>query len=518
MNNKTNRFFTFAIGLFLTVGQATAADKAMSEDILLDLLEKNQVTELDQVVSLLPPAFTAHFTMKHGEMIDGPRGHKAEPDVPGFGQHSEPLAPRTFLFDYNSGFVISYNGGKDSKGVAQQGGQTLDTMSFDATNKSFRLVKIDFPIAKGVKAQPNNKDCTSCHGPNNRPIFSMYPDWPRFYGSDNDELTANTDIQKNENKHFTDFVTNVAEKHPRYSALFNADTVKKYHGYDIYDLYPYRYNNSETPSELSRAFSFRAGLRFNLLYSRLLVQQVTKRIIEHKQADKHFATFGNFFVFNLMKCTPSSAVIKKWHPIVLKELANVEANKSIEYFRWIPGTGLQSKGHFSLPNGELTLKEGNVLDYRQNLALFGLIVNDIDMRFSYYNEHYDDEIAETVMDVGYLDKKHFNSYNDGSTTVDELLTASLLGELRKTNKTLDKALTKQGAIALRGLLNKYSGPTFEERLKFDKPFYTQMDKLGKWFSLPYSDKVLLPHHRAPFNDNYKKNHKLICGELEKALK
>ncbi|MCC6138641.1 MAG: hypothetical protein IT287_08405, partial [Bdellovibrionaceae bacterium] len=272
--------------LFIAGQKSIAADTPMSESLLLELLQTKQVTDLDEVINILPPSFTAHFTLKHGEMINGPRGHKAEADVPGFGQHSEPMAPRAFVFDYTSGFAISYNSGVVSKGLPQQGGQTLDTISFDFTKKTFRLAKIDFPINKGVTPAMNSHDCTSCHGPNNRPIFSMYPDWPRFYGSDNDELTGNTDIQKNENAHFLQFKTKVAPQHPRFSALFDPSTIKKYHGYNDYKLYPYRYDTSEVPSDLSRAFSFRAGLRFNLLYSRLLVQQLTQKIVDYKKSEK----------------------------------------------------------------------------------------------------------------------------------------------------------------------------------------------------------------------------------------
>lgn len=76
------------------------------------------------------------------------------------------------------------------------------------------------------------------------------------------------------------------------------------------------------------------------------------------------------------------------------------------------------------------------------------------------------------------------------------------------------------------LLDKYSGPTFEARMKLDRPFFTQMDSLSKWFSLPYpykeGDKGVATyfielHHRAPFNSTYKNNYQQVCAILEKDL-
>ena len=558
---------------------------AMSEQELVKIIEKGNVRDLNQVPGLLPKSFLSNFTIKHGlvhdeqgKLINGPRGHLTEPDVPGLGMHSEPLAPRAFVFDPYTGFAISYNGGKTADGAStQEGGNSLDTLSFDFVKKQFRLVKIDFPLANPGKAVTDSKNCTLCHGPDNRPIFSMYPDWPRFYGSDNDELrfgqpprrTGDTnpdfrnadeltlrrrDIQLREFRFFHAFRDDVALKHPRYAPLYHTDAYG-FHGFtepnSVYAEYPYRSDVEQLgveldPSDESRAFTRHAGLRFNLLYSRLHVQQVMKKMVDHPR----FKKFGEFFAYNVMRCGPetgSSAVMKKWAPALQQTLSEVEAKKEISYQKWTPTEPDASKrlittGYFKLPNGQLSLREkGTLLDYGQALALFGFKINDIDMRFTYHHEAYSPENAyrdlckdlptgqdcgDQVMQVGYLSGSYFNAYNDGSTTMDEHMTSNLLQEFAKTDSEMAKYLKKRGPLAIRGLLNKYSGSTFERRLRLDREFFTKMDSYSKWFSLPYPYKkqdkedpksFINLHHRAPFSANYRDSYVGACKLLEKNL-
>lgn len=563
----------------------------MSREALLSIIGRNEVTQLDQVPGLLTKEFLSNFTLKHGLMVDeqgreirGPRGHLPEGDVPGLGQHSEPLAPRVFVFDPGTGFSISYNGGtRADRLTPQEGGQTLDTMSFDFNTKTFQLSKIDFPLQVAGRATPNSQNCTLCHGPQNRPIFSMYPDWPRFYGSDNDELRfgqprlkpddppsdfsrANAmdlmrrDIQLREYRYFHQFKDEVVPNHPRYTPLFSP-AAYNVHRFtvtnDNYQEYPYR-SDVEQPgvaldaSAVSRSFTRRAGLRFNLLYSRLLVQQVVQKIKTHPR----FTEYAPFFVYNLMRCgvetnagnvTKQTAVMRAWQPRVLAALKEVEEKQSIPYFHWNmddtnEATRLVRVGYFQLPNGQLTLRErGSLLDYGQNLALFDLKINDVDMRFTYYHEAYKPENAyknlcdnlpagkdcgDQVMQVGYLQKSYFNSYNDGSTTMDEHLVAELLKVMAQSDVALANYLKQRGPFAIRGLLNKYAGATFEARMVYDREFFTQMDSYSKWFSLPYPmpagykadmKSFYNLHHRAPFSQNYLDSYNGVCGMLERKL-
>lgn len=548
---------------------------AVQQNSFLETLKRNNVTELDQVPGVLSPVFLSNFIVKHGMEHAGPRGHKFEHDVPGLGIHAEVEKPRIYVFSPSSGAAISYNGDR-----SQQGGESLDLMTYEESTKSFQFGKVDFPIQAG-QYKLNRESCNLCHGgvgPNekSRPIFSMYPDWPRFFGSDNDELVlarkypneasipTKTDsvtrerirMQHIEHDAFFRFKYQIAPQHPRYAPLFSAAAYAT-HGYpekpESYQEYPYRSDveligQKLDPSDVSRAFARRAGLRFNLLYSRLNVRQVVNTIVSQKE---QFDQFGTFFVYNIMRCAPelsSDAVIRRWTPRLTDALKKVEAERSIEYRFWdarnaSSGRPLTEQGTFALDQGRLTLigQKKALLHYGQNLALFRLKINDVDLRFSYYHEDYLPQNAYRnlkpidVMQVGYLDmcgsssntcEKYFNSYNDGSTTMDEHLTANLLLELGKKNKIIGDFMKKNGASVNRGLLDKYSGGTFTNRLKLDRKFFEQMDRLSKWFSLPYpyqkgddgiATKFIEMHHRAPFNSTYQANYKAACGILEAEL-
>ncbi|MBY0452982.1 MAG: hypothetical protein K2P92_08100, partial [Bdellovibrionaceae bacterium] len=489
----------------------SAAFEKTTRELLLQKIKDNGVTTLDQVPPLLSKSFASNFTIKHGLMTDengapihGPRGHLAEPDVPNLGMHSEPLSPRAFVFDPYSAFIISYNGGKKADGVTpQQGGEDLDTLSFDFNAKTFQLSKIVFPLQSAGVAPLSTQKCSLCHGENSRPIFSMYPDWPRFYGSDNDELRLGQeplgagdppsdfkgadamtikrrDIQLREFAYFHKFKDEVAPHNSRFSPLFSSEAYGVHmftEPSSTYREYPYR-SDVEQPGEeldassVSRSFTRRAGLRFNLLTSRLLVQQVVRKIETHPR----FAKFGDFFVYNLMRCgveapaaiaTPVT-VMQKWSAPLLGALAETEKSGALRYSKWNVAAQDDSQrllphGTFTLPvsNGQksLSLREGGkLLDYGQNLALFDLKINDVDMRFTYYHDAYLPEnsykdlcagsqgkhCGDQVMHVGYLQKSYFNSYNDGSTTMDEHLTAELLKVLSRSNPELANYLKARG--------------------------------------------------------------------------
>lgn len=564
-----------AIVLVALVPLAQAATHSQQQGALIELLRSKNITQLDEVPKSLSPAMLSNFMVKHGMDHDGPRGHKLEHDVPGFGIHAQPDKPRIYVYSPQTGTALSYNGDK-----SQQGGETLDIMTYEEATKSFDFQKLDFPIKNGQYNLSNNT-CVSCHGgagrnEKSRPIFSMYPDWPRFFGSDNDELMlavkyptaqsipAGTDsvtrerikMQQIEHDSFMKFKYVIAPSHPRYAPLFS-EAAYRVHGFAEpsrnYTQYPYRSDveligERLNPSDVSRAFARRAGLRFNLLYSRLNVRQVMNTIVSQ---ESRFEKFGTFFVYNTMRCGPEysdNRVIRRWTPTILEALRKVEADKEIEYRVWdelraASGEPVVSAGFFTLENGNLSLigKKQALLHYGQNLALFGLKINDVDMRFTYYHPDYLPQNAyrslkpHEVMQVGYLDicgdpnngcEKYFNSYNDGSTTMDEHLTANILLELGKKNRAIGDFMRLKGAQTNRGLLNKYAGRTFENRLRLDRNFFTRMDSLSKWFSLPYpfvagdegkATKFIEMHHRAPFNATYRSNHKEMCGILEREL-
>ena len=242
----------------------------MDRERLISILQTNpEITTLDQLPAKLPDTFLLNFILKHGTIkrVDetdllGERGHLIEKKV---SQSSDPLAPRAIIWDERTGFSVSYNGGTEG----QTAGQRLDILNFNLEKKTFLLEQIDFPIAPGAP-KIHTTDCASCHGRHHRPIFSMYPDWPAFYGSDNDELTGSSSVQKREREDYQKFRTTVADHHPRYLPLYSDARVRKYLGVGMYPSFPYRPNVSGDLNNVSRSFQFRPELRMGILYNRLI--------------------------------------------------------------------------------------------------------------------------------------------------------------------------------------------------------------------------------------------------------
>ncbi|MCH9681022.1 MAG: hypothetical protein K0V04_06290, partial [Deltaproteobacteria bacterium] len=166
----------------------------------------------------LPARFRLNFTLKHGTKGSGLRGHPQElmADVVGDAlakrsQSADLDFPRVIMWDQATGTTISFNGGLTASGAdtrTQTGADRLDLMGWDSKAHRFELWGLDIPVGHegGDSAwavapyQPHepDDDCLRCHGPRSRPIWPMYPDWPGFYGSDNDELTGDSTHQTTE--------------------------------------------------------------------------------------------------------------------------------------------------------------------------------------------------------------------------------------------------------------------------------------------------------------------------------
>jgi len=623
--NDSHKSAFLVLSVICLCGPAQGLSHQEQQAQLLNLINNIQPTvgdqvQLDQVPAKLSKEFRANFMLKYGQPMKadgqkmasrpGARGHKPEEDIEGMGIHASPSSPRVYVFDPKTGQTISYNGGAKN----QVGSSTLDLMTFEEKTSSFHFGKIDFPISKG-KAVLKSNTCVACHGgaagEKQRPIFSMYPDWPRFFGSDNDELKLGRDfpteasipkaadsltkqriqLQQMEWTFFEYFKKQILPGNKRYEPLFDVNAFNV-HGYqDLkgnkvamsdYEEYPYRPDAEDVKadgsnakldkSDPSRAFARRAGLRFNLLQSRLLVRQVVDQITKHS----NFKEYGNFFVYNMMRCAPESLyaatggnrqirsekiqkLYEKWSPKLSATLKAVADQGVIKYKYWDNNwkysaanqSPLLDEGSFNMKEGLKFIGQDKVLlEYGQNLALFGLKINDVDMRFTYYHEDYRPSkafrtyknIPEGAMQVGYLEDTYFNSYNDGSTTMDEHLTSRMLAALAKQTSaehsfkdksgklkakvTLAEYLKFKRPLIARGLLDKYSGEDFEKRLVTDRVFFKRMDELSTWFSLPYpykagdqgkSTSFIELHHRAPFHSGYREAYDEVCKYLEAQL-
>lgn len=437
------------------------------------------VTTLDQLPAVLPEDFRMNFVLKHGIKRNGPRGHLIETKV---SQSADPLLPRVILWDERSGYTLSYNGG----GREQTAAQRLDVLRFDATAKTFHLEKVDFPLAQPgpLPFTAQGTDCLSCHGPSGRPIFSMYPDWPSFYGSDNDELLdADKEVQRRELADFQAFLNQTAGTHPRYRPLFDAKAIQKRLGVKRYTTFPYRYELELDQDDPSRAFAFRPGLRLGILYNRQMAQHLMAKLQTHK----NFPRMGKFFLYNLLQCGPVSADLSK---------ARAEVKRAV--------TEAQRLGV------RAGLKNDVLMDYRAMWSLVGLKLNDVDIRYSYNHEGFNNtDATNNIMGVGYIGN-YFNAYFDGSATIDELLAAQLFSYFSARHPGL-----AQLPIQLRGLTEKYG--RFSARMRFDAPFFNSMDSISKWIPIPYPQVIAAEHHREVFQSRFTDQHRALCGTLEGML-
>lgn len=452
----------------------------MSKARLDAILEAHpDVTTLDGVPALLPGDFRANVTLKHGRLREGERGHLVERDV---SQSSDPLAPRVILWDERSGFTVSYNGGAPG----QTAGQRLDLHSFDTTTKRFSLTGLDF--TEGERPTYAASDCKNCHGPRERPVFSMYPDWPSFYGSDNDELTDGTkEVQTLELRDYRAFRRHVAETNaPRYAPLFEPAHVRaNFRGIEPYETFPFRQDIETNIQAVSRAFTFRPSLRLGILQNRLVAQSIAKEIQDHPR----YGELGPLFLHDLLECRWSDATA-------------------------FESTGWKARVASILGRTPRTVAGGRTLHYRDLLALFGLEVRDVDIRYSYAHRGYEnDDATSKIMEIGYIDGEYWNSYFDGSATVDELLAMQLFEGLtaQETRADMRALLTSPN-----GLETKYA--RLSARYAFDKDFFQEMDRKGTWIPIPYPRaRIHDQHHREGYPERFATQHAAICGALEREL-
>lgn len=466
---KTFVFLFLAASLSEALTNVT--DAVFSTEKLTEIIETNHLTKLDDVIGLLPESMRLNFTLKHGIKRTGERGHLFETKV---SQSSDPDQPRAILWDERNGYTISYNGGAEK----QTNPHRLDILKFEPKSKTFLLEDIVFQ-AQGGDSKVHRNDCTECHGKNNRPIFAMYPDWPSFYGSDNDELTGVTADQKAEMKDYKNFLSTNAHS-PRYQPLFDPQLIRTHYKTEMTSSYPYRPDTSTDPQAVSRAFAYRPGLRLGMIYNRQMAFHVTDKL----KSSPAFNELKEFTLFSLMNC--------KWEKS--SALARTQVLKSVE-------KTLQSKP-LILPSGRL--------DNFQLWQLYGLKINDVDLRYSYNHEGYKNRDAnKNVMAVGYIDD-YFNAYFDGSATIDELVSYQLLLELAQTDNSYAKTITSHG------LTEKYE--KFKARFVLDRDFFARMDQTSRWVPIPYSMKIRDVHHREGWGPIFQAQHDKSCGFLNQKLR
>jgi hypothetical protein len=246
----------------------------------------------------------------------------------------------------------------------------------------------------------------------------------------------------------------------------------------MWPTYPYRQNTSEAAHDISRSFSFRPGLRLGIVYNRLNTQSVFQQM----KNSPNYKQVAGLALHSLLQCD--------WNPQMPKTKEAV-LNKLGNQLTWKRRDHLQ-------------------LEYGQIFKLFGLKVNDIDIRYSYNHEGYKNtDSTKNIMAPGYIGK-YFNAYFDGTATVDELLIADLLKDLSATYPQIFKG------IEYRGLEEKYKH--LQERYHYDKAIFQTFDRMGLWFPIPYPKEVFMKHHRESYTSDLAAQYKMVCSQTAQYLK
>jgi len=541
-------------------------------------------------------------------------------------QSADAMAPRVIVYDEFNGFSLSFNGGIDENRLSimqnieksdalqnesdittlkvfglsktQSFPHRLDILNFNQNTKQFKLSFVDF-TQKNLRINTENS-CFACHGPTDRPIFSMYPDWPQFYGSDNDELVGyqnqvdfelqhrHQTLELENYKQFKSNITQFPELYTRYSPFYDQVNLKNFFDPLLSNLsenaegitsnlkdwisYPFRPFNTASPAKsASRAFAFRPGLRFGIVQNRNMSIKIAEDLIFDRTLKSTstavepvksvFDNFGLYFMYQLIQCVPkevnkSSQVLgvvlksndqplnilinNRWTSKVAKRLNEVQRIESHLRDQQLSSLNDSQNDLVNLYPDELATiysipqyTHNGHLNYKQLWALFQIMVRDIDIRFSRnhsgYSSHLDPStklytqvgklkpkatnlFEEKIMDIGYIDS-YFNSYFDGSATIDELVAAKLYTHFK------EKGIINVN-LELSGLEKKYA-KKFTDRFILDKDFFQRMDQLGLWLPIPYpSEKissVFENQHRETYKNEFAIQHNQLCLELANTL-
>ncbi|MGZ3683290.1 MAG: hypothetical protein ACXVCI_05530 [Bdellovibrionota bacterium] len=182
--------FSLAIISVLAATPAKAGNLAF-EDIVKILQDPSRhVRSIDAL--LAQPEITAHYRSSYTAVYDSNSL-----------QGATPLNPRVILFGDDAKLTMSFTcapGNCLSESSGQPGADldysnSLELIQWRDETRRFEFRKIDFPeneASGSVKvSEANPRLCMGCHmGPDPRPNWESYPEWPGVYGGKDDHLSG----------------------------------------------------------------------------------------------------------------------------------------------------------------------------------------------------------------------------------------------------------------------------------------------------------------------------------------
>jgi len=500
--------------------------------------------------------------------ILGPHGHRTSP-VPS--NSASPEQPRIIAWDELTGFTASWNSGNTAHSANDRIDLYDFDFSKKQHHimpwiPGKGVLTGDYIDNRGVSC----KQCHGEVQRPIFPMYPDWPQFygefnDEMAGYKKGELAIRSDLrvmgndfQPKESKLYFEFLEHEAKTNSRYSPIYShmnkLDLENKY--------YPYRPRNTTSPfSDTSRAFYYRPNLRLGLLYNRLTALQTFEKI---KNSDI-FQKFPDIIFYSFLDCNwnfnfgNSTKERQEILGTLLKEVQSKDNLKEVN----LRGTSFaenelnteQQKSFFKeivsgttrfFKTPSLGASNYQQIPYEDLLKILKLEIADMDIRFKHDSGLrvkkgygvYDPKsfyFTDNAMDIGYLNEtykmnpicdnknspchftyentymegmRYFNSYFDGSATMNELLAAQILLYLTDSQKDFSKnpelnkvrtqliSKIKNPRLFLETLSNKYS--RYTKRLALDKPFFDKMDAIGPWIQLPFPPMLLNIQNRESF--------------------
>lgn len=221
-----------------------AGESAFTLDRWIDRLNASKTTTLEGALALLPEEVRQNTVLAYRSMS---------------AQSATEERPRAIVFNRDASFVAAFTGD-----VYQARGDSIEILQFDPKSEKFEMFSLDFPLERDSKGriqrpERNPPVCLGCHQPDPRPIFDLAPEWPGFYGSQNDRLAPE------ERDGYLRYLQ-TAHAHPRYKHL------------------------APLPRFLNRAFLVR------------LFELQSRRAISMVRGAPHYRKYRDFLLHSLMDC------------------------------------------------------------------------------------------------------------------------------------------------------------------------------------------------------------------------
>jgi hypothetical protein len=174
------------LGVAAPPGPAGGLDaETMTFEDVQQVIQSNGVDSIEDLLPLLPPNYRSEFTLMQ-RTFSLQAATFESPRVIMTGPHA--ILVMAFNGDPNAHLELDPDGTPRSPNAIPAAYHRLEIIQFRAATKTFEFREIDFSNPAGpIFSNANPPICLTCHlGPNPRPNWETYSNWPGAYGSSTD--------------------------------------------------------------------------------------------------------------------------------------------------------------------------------------------------------------------------------------------------------------------------------------------------------------------------------------------